>query len=49
MTDNFAARLAQAKLATKADVANFVKDTDFDNKLKKYIKKLLQIKKIHAN
>ena len=30
---NFTARLAQAKLATKADIADFIKKTDFDNKL----------------
>ena len=35
MTKTFAARLAQAKLATKADIADFVKKTDFDEKLKK--------------
>ena len=35
----FTARLKQANLASKSDIANFVKDTDFDNKLKKrYIK-----------
>ena len=32
--DNFATRLAQVKLTTKADIADFVKETDFDNKLK---------------
>ena len=32
--DNFAFKLAQAKFATKADIAAFVKETDFDNKLK---------------
>ena len=30
----FTARLAQANLASKNDIANFVKKTDFDNKLK---------------
>ena len=40
--DDFAARLAQAKLATKVDIADFVNKTDFDNKLKIFIKKLLQ-------
>ena len=30
---NFAARLKQANLATESDIANFVKKTDFDNKL----------------
>ena len=34
--DNFEARLAQAKLGTNADIANFVKETYFDDKLKKY-------------
>ena len=30
-----AARLAQENLASKSDIANFVKKTDFHNKLKK--------------
>ena len=29
------ARLAQANLADKSDIANFVKETDLDEKLKK--------------
>ena len=33
MVDNFAVRLAQANVATKGDIADFVKETDFDNKL----------------
>ena len=33
--DNFAANLTQAKLATKADIVDFVKNTDFDKNLKK--------------
>ena len=33
MADNFAARLTQPKLATKDDIADFVKETDFDKKL----------------
>ena len=33
VADNFAARLAQAKLGTKDDIADFVKETDFDNEL----------------
>ena len=33
----FAARLAQTNLPTTADIANFVKATDFDNK-KSYVK-----------
>ena len=32
--ENFTARLAQVNLASKSDIANFVKKTDFDNKLK---------------
>ena len=31
---NFSARPKQANLASKSDIANFVKTTDFDNKLK---------------
>ena len=38
--DNFAARSAQAKLTTKADIADFVKEMDFDNKLKNINKKV---------
>ena len=30
----FAARLKQANLESKSDIANFVKQTDFDNKIK---------------
>ena len=43
IAENFAARLAKAKLATKADVVDFIKKTDFKDNLKKW-KKLLQIK-----
>ena len=32
--EKFAARLAQAKLASKSGIANFLKKTDFDDKLK---------------
>ena len=42
--ENFAARLAQANLGSKIDIYNFVKKTDFDDKLKKINKKLLEIK-----
>ena len=42
---NFTARLAQTNLARKSDIANFVKRTDFDGKLKQKLnKRLLQIK-----
>ena len=44
--DNFVARLAEAKLTAKNDIANFGEKTGFDEKLKILIKKLLQIKKI---
>ena len=33
-SENFTTRLIQANLASKSDIANFVKKTDFDNKLK---------------
>ena len=39
-SENFTARLAQANLASKSDIANFVKKIDFDDKEKKM---LLQI------
>ena len=33
-SENFAARLVQANLASKNDIANVVKKTDFDDKMK---------------
>ena len=41
---NFGERFKQAKLATKDDIADFVKKTNFDDKLKKLIDKFLQTK-----
>ena len=41
----FAAGLKQVNLGSKNDIANFVKNTDFDFKVKHLNKKLLQIKK----
>ena len=38
-TESFAERLAQANLANKNDIANFVKKTDFAEKLKTLNKK----------
>ena len=45
-TESFTARLKQANLATKGDIADFVKKTDFDDKPKNLNKKsyLKQIK-----
>ena len=37
-SENFTARLKQANLASKNGLANFVKKTNFDNKLRCYIK-----------
>ena len=34
-SETFTVRLAQANLASKNDIANFVKKTHFDNKLKR--------------
>ena len=45
--ENFAARLAQANLASKSDIANFVKKTDFDDKLKNLNKKVTSNKTKH--
>ena len=36
----YAARLKQANLATKSDIANYVNKTDFDEKLKDLNKKI---------
>ena len=41
---SFAARLKEAKLATKDDFDDFVKKINFDKKLQRNKKKLLQIK-----
>ena len=45
--ENFAARLAQANLATKNDIANLVNKTDFDDKLKTLNKKITSNKTKH--
>ena len=34
IAENYAARLAQANLASKSNIANFLKKTDLDDKLK---------------
>ena len=44
MADNFAERLAQANLATEADIDGCLEKTNFDDKLKKLNKKS-QLKK----
>ena len=44
---NSAARLAQASLVTKSDIANFVNKRDFDDKLKNLIKKVTSNKIKH--
>ena len=46
--ENFNARLAQANLASKNDIANFVKNTDFDDKLKFLNKKITSNKTKHV-
>ena len=38
--EHFAAKLAQSNLASKNDIANFVKKTNFDDKLKGLNKKI---------
>ena len=45
--ENFPARLAQANLATKSDIVNFVDKTDFDDKLKNLNKKVTSNKTKH--
>ena len=46
-SENFAARLKQVNLATKNQIADFVKQKDFDNKLKNINKKLTSNKTKH--
>ena len=45
--DTFTARLKQATLATKGDIAVFVKKTNFDDKLKKLYKEFTSNKPKH--
>ena len=44
LSESSYARLKQANLASKNNIVDFVKKTDFDDKLKIAIKKSLQIK-----
>ena len=48
MASNYAARLAQAKWATKADIRDFIKETDFDDKIKNINKKVISNKAKHV-
>ena len=45
--ETFPARLAQTNVASKSDVANFVKKTDFNDKLTKSNKKITSNKTKH--
>ena len=47
IAENFAARLAQANLASKSHIANFLKMTKFDEKLKNLNKKVTSNKIKH--
>ena len=47
MSENFAARLAQTNLASNNDIADCVKKTDFDDKLKNLNKKVTSNKARH--
>ena len=46
--ENFAARLAQENLASKNDITNFVKKTDFDDKVNNLNKKITLSKTKHV-
>ena len=48
MSENFAARLKPAKWATKNDIADFVKNIDFDKKLASINKKVTSNKTRHV-
>ena len=47
-SENFAVRLAQANLASKSDITNFLKKTDFDDKSKHLTKKITSNKPKHV-
>ena len=47
-SENFAVRLKQANLARESDIANFVKKTDFDNKLLGFSKRINLNKRKHV-
>ena len=47
MSENFAARLAQTNLVSNNDIADFVKKSDFDDKLKNLNKKVTSNKARH--
>ena len=47
-SENFSARLAPANLASKNDIPNFVKMTDFDDKLKNLNKNVTSNKTKHV-
>ena len=48
-SQSFASKIAQANLASKNDIANFVKNTDFDGKLKKLNKQIISNKTKHVH
>ena len=48
MADNFDARLKQAKLATNDDIADFIKEAEVNEKLKKVSKIVTSNKTRHA-
>ena len=43
-SENFTSRLAETNLANKSDIANFVKETDFNDKLKNLYKNVISNK-----
>ena len=47
MSENFGARLAQTNLVSDNDIADFVKKSDFDDKLKNLNKKVTSNKARH--
>ena len=46
--ENFAARIAPANLVSKSDIANFIKETDFDDKLNNLNNKITSNKTKHV-
>ena len=48
-SENVSARLAQANLTSKSDIANFIKKTDFDDKIKNVVSTKNELNELSKN
>ena len=49
LLQNVSARLAQANLTSKSDIANFIKKTDFDDKIKNVVSTKNELNELSKN